>query len=484
MKKKKRRTKKHLLKTLGILIVILLIVALIVGLINRYKPMPEGTSFQGPIHNLSESDIKFLNDLTYLNGSQKVFDQEIFDEVFTLVDNAEQFILIDMFLFNSGYPGKERLINITTTLKTKLINKKTFNPDIKINFITDPINTFYGSYTSDELESLKDAGVNVIITDLTKMRDSNPFFSGLWRSYFRWFGVEGTHWVTSPIGGEKKVSVRSITVLLNTKANHRKNIIADSGNQIKTIITSANPHEASSTHSNIGFKIDKLIWQDILMVEESVARFSGGTIQKPNFDFVREQESGNIQAQILTEGKIRSNLISDIDSTNSGDGIDIGMFYLSDRKIVRALKRASDRDVKIRLILDPNKDAFTREKNGVPNRQTGYELQTYSDNIEIRWYDTHGEQYHTKMVIIYTKNKVIIYGGSANLTKRNIGDLNLEMNIKIISPENNLTSEISDYYEKIWNNQGANYTLDFEVYEDSSKHWLYRFQEWSGLSSF
>ena len=38
------------------------------------------------------------------------------------------------------------------------------------------------------------------------------------------------------------------------------------------------------------------------------------------------------------------------------------MFYLSERKIVKGLIAAHERGVKLRILLDPNKDAFGREK--------------------------------------------------------------------------------------------------------------------------
>ncbi len=50
------------------------------------------------------------------------------------------------------------------------------------------------------------------------------------------------------------------------------------------------------------------------------------------------------------------------------------MFYLSERQIIKALIAAQQRGVQVRVLLDPNKDAFGREKNGIPNRQVAAEL--------------------------------------------------------------------------------------------------------------
>ena len=61
------------------------------------------------------------------------------------------------------------------------------------------------------------------------------------------------------------------------------------------------------------------------------------------------------------------------------------MFYLSNRDIVKSLLDASQRGVDVKLILDPNKDAFGMEKDGVPNRPVAHELVKKSKGkIQIR----------------------------------------------------------------------------------------------------
>lgn len=472
-------------------ILIILILYVFVFLFNIIKPLPEGISIEGTIYNISDEDIEFLYDLTYLNESgDKVLEQEIFKNVFSLIDNATKFIVIDMFLFNTDYTEKEPYVKLTTIIKDKLIEKKKAYPNIQIYFTTDEINNFYGSYTSDEILTLRENGINVIITDLTKLRDSNPIYSAFWRIFFRPFGTSGNGNFKHLLGNEnKKVTLRSILKLINTKANHRKVIVADNNNNIYSIITSANPHEASSAHSNIAFLIKEDIWRDLIKAEQAVADFSEGKVSLRDTSFVSVEDGlKNIEVQLLTEGKIRSNLINDIDYTFKGESIDIAMFYLSDRKIINSILKASKRGVNIRLILDPNKDAFAREKNGIPNRQVAYELvEKSNDKIKIRWYNTKGEQFHTKLIIIRKQNKTIIYLGSANLTKRNIGNLNLEADVKISSPnDKKIVNEINLYFKRIWENENGNYTTPFEEYQDTSlfKYYLYRLQEFSGFSSF
>ena len=517
----------------------LVLIATLVGIYNVLKPLPSGISYEGEVHNLSLEDVEFLYDLTYKNasGSKKV-EQEIFSRIFELIDNAKRIIIIDAFLFNDDYVGNDSLIQITKSLRDKLIAKKHNSPNITIIFITDEINNFYGSYTSSEIKELEAGNISVIVTDMIPLRDSNPFYSGFWRTYIRWFGTEGIGSLKHPLGNqENNVTLRAFLKLLNTKANHRKVLIADMENSVDcviphsnpqelpvldglrnqrflqspdrefgtktdsinqilcnnsslvTLVTSANPHEASSFHSNIAFVVKRKIWQDAFASEEAVAILSGA--QFPNTflsDFKEENKNPKeepLTAQLLTEGKIKRALLRDLDSMTAGESIDLAMFYLSDRQVIKALKDASARGVNLRIILDPNKDAFSREKNGIPNRQVGFELTKAS--VSVRWYDTHGEQFHTKLIILHKKNRTIVYGGSANYTRRNLNDLNLESVIRITSvPTSEFASRVDSYFSRIWENKDGNYTLDFPAYKDTSKFkvLLYRFQEFSGFSSF
>ena len=140
-------------------------------------------------------------------------------------------------------------------------------------------------------------------------------------------------------------------------------------------------------------------------------------------------------------------------------------------------------------MVDPSKYLFGQDSEGVPNRPVMSELNEDSEGkIKIRWYNTHGEEFHSKTVIITKENGVVVvFLGSANLTRRNIGDYNLEADVKLVATQDSeVIQEIDDYYQRIWENQGGKYTLDYEVLEDNSryryaKYWL---QEQSGLCAW
>ena len=136
------------------------------------------------------------------------------------------------------------------------------------------------------------------------------------------------------------------------------------------------------------------------------------------------------RVQVLTEGEIGAAILRNFALTRAGDSIDIAMFYLSDRNVIQALIAAARRGVAVRVILDPNKDAFGRTKNGIPNRSVAAELAAASDGaIKLRWFRTHGEQFHSKLVVMRTANEFWFTLGSANLTRRNLENFNLEANI-------------------------------------------------------
>lgn len=470
---------------------VIILTAILVGVYNILRPLQNNFSYMGEVHYLEDDDIDFIHDLTYLKDEKMVVEQVIFQEIFKLIKEAEKFILIDFFLFNRDSADHETSVDLTSQLTDLLVEKKTLNPKIEINFITDPINNFYGSYKSPHIQKLKTVGVNLIETNLSRLRDSNPLYSGFWRAYFQWLGVSGCGWINHPFSNkDHKVTVRSLLKAFNSKANHRKVITADSHRSMVSIVTSANPHNASSLNSNIGFKIKGNIWQDILITEQAVAEVSGSRIEKPALDnSFKAREGGVISVQLLTEGKIRQALLSDINSSKKGGEINITMFYISDRKIVRSLVEASKRGVEIKIVLDPNKHAFGREKGGIPNRQVAYELNRKTEGrIKIRWFDTHGEQFHTKMSIIRDIDSVVVYGGSANLSRRNIGDFNLETDVRVKAKTGTrFTNKVTEYFDSIWMNQDGEFTIDFEEkYKEKSffKYLLYRFQECSGISTF
>lgn len=477
------------------IILILLAWLLLVGFYQTAKKMPQKTNYRGKERRIAVAQIEFFHDLTYTSpGGAVVSEQTIFDEIFSLIEEAEAYILIDAFLFNSYTRQPDKIYRpISAELTEKLVEKKKAVPGIEIDFITDPINTVYGGDVSEQIESLRDAGVNVIVTDLKKLPDSNPIYSAFWRTFIQWFGNSTRYGlIPHPFTGDgRKVTLRSYLEMINFKANHRKIFMADRGEHAALIITSGNPHDGSAAHSNVALKITGRIWQDVYEAEAAVAIFSGSELQGPFEDHDDEALSEAEKARVvfLTENQIKNELLARIRETTANDQVQMALFYLADRHVIEELVYASERGVQVKIILDPNKDAFGFEKSGIPNRPVAEELIERSQgNIGIRWYDTHGEQFHTKMTIIQHGAEVSLILGSANLTRRNLNNFNLEANVAVTAgPGAPVVEEVSDYFDKIWTNRdGRTYTVDYKAFQDDStlKRMIYLAQEYAGLSSF
>jgi phosphatidylserine/phosphatidylglycerophosphate/cardiolipin synthase-like enzyme len=200
--------------------------------------------------------------------------------------------------------------------------------------------------------------------------------------------------------------------------------------------------------------------------------------------------AGATRAAIVTEGAISDALLQRLASAGTGDAIDIAQFYFSDRQVIAALIRAARRGAAVRVLLDPNKDAFGFEKSGIPNRQVASELIASSEGaLRLRWFRTHGEQFHVKLTAVRSRDRLWLTLGSANFTRRNLGDYNLEANVIVDAPANGrLAGEVATWFEMLWTNRpgATEYSADADVYAEpgTGRYWLYRFMEASGFSTF
>lgn len=451
---------------------------------HTYKPLPEGLDFTG---KLRHAEVKFIADQTYMDAQGKQQQQHhIFDEMLKMIDEAQTTIVLDMFLFNQEV-GESTLLQrqLTQQLTETLILKHGVQPNIEIKVITDPINSVYGGVMPQHYQKLRAAGINVIETDLTPLRASNPLWSGFWYICCQGLGnnVE-KGWLPNPFGDEK-ITLRSYFNLFNFKANHRKTLVVDTAQGWKALVTSANPHDGSSRHSNVALIVTGNTAIDVLKTEQAVGRMSKGDIPMVIVGEF-EAEKSLPQVQLLTEEAIYQATLTLIKTAKPQQQINLAMFYLSERQIVKALIAAHQRGVKLRVLLDPNKDAFGREKNGIPNRQVASELN--AAGITVRWCNTQGEQCHSKMIIKHDAAQAELILGSANFTARNLKNYNLESDLRVLgAAKAPVFNDANQYFDTAWSNlDGKNMSVAYSQYADESqlKYALYRLMEWSGLSTF
>ena len=196
-----------------------------------------------------------------------------------------------------------------------------------------------------------------------------------------------------------------------------------------------------------------------------------------------------MKIQILTEGKIGKHVLKEIKNTEKSDSIWIGMLYLADRKVMNEIKAAAQREVNIYLVLDPNQNSFGNKKAGLPNIPVVAELRKAQAEkyIHIKWYNTGKEQFHPKIVLIERNSENTIINGSANLTRRNLYDFNLETDIKIMASKNTkVMKDTKAYFQKLWTNDGAEFTKDVDTKSNLPlfRYIIYRLQGFLGFTTY
>ncbi|ATJ83048.1 phospholipase D family protein [Halomonas beimenensis] len=471
----------------GILVALILAWA-VMGAWQRYKPLPEGIGSAHPLRPAGE--VRFLIDETWYDAEgRRHRRQAIFDEVLAMIGQARRLAVVDMFLFNdfAGQARGAEFRPLSTELTEALIRQRARHPELRAVVITDPLNTLYGGLRLDHLERLRAAGVEVVLTDLNRLRASNPLWSGLWHLGPRWVGNSASAgWLPNALG-PGRVTLRSYLAMANFNANHRKTLVVDEGDGWAGLVTSANAHDASSLHGNVALRFSGAAALDLLASERAVAGWSGVSLPGPRPP-VAEDDLPGARLQVLTEGAIRDALVTVVDRAGEGDRVDVAVFYLAHREIVEALIAAHRRGVTVRVLLDPNHEAFGIDKGGIPNRPVAEELTTAG--IPVRWCATRGEQCHTKLLLRHPADggEVEMILGSANFTRRNLDDLNLETSVRLVGPPTlPALAEADAFFARRWHSTPERTTS----HPHAAKHamgrlayWRYRVMEVTGLSTF
>jgi hypothetical protein len=477
------------------------------------RPLPPGLHIAGPEFALPDESVQLLTDLTSrdLRGDPQVV-QQIHQTLLEHIRQAQDFLVVDWFLFNEqAGPSGELLYQngirpVARELREALLRLREAQPKLPILVMIDPINDYYRGAVPEFLAPLSQAGIDVVVVDLDRLRDSNPTYSGLWRLLLAWWlrpGVNGG--MINPLDAKgPSLPLAALLRLPNFKADHRKILITGDGHRsLRGVVSSGNPHDASSAHSNVALALHGEPLRALLDSELTVAGFSGWKGEpemRAAIDIAQRGDGADDEAQpatatpnrvsIVTEGAIRDALLQALNATAAGDEVDVAQFYLSERAVIGALLRAANRGATVRILLDPNRDAFGFEKSGLPNRPVATELVAASDGaIKLRWYRTHGEQFHVKLAAIRHGGELWLTLGSANFTRRNLDDYNLEANAIVRAPRDGaLDTAVRSWFETLWQNRPGRieYTADTDLYADPStgRYWLYRWMEATGMSTF
>ncbi len=516
---------------------------------STIKNPPLGINYESPIRETENAE--FYYDLTYLDKDGNIqYDRNLWDATLKVVDNAKDYLIIEMFLFNDLYnKDKEHFPEFAKKYTERLVKKQEENPNLKVYILADENNNFYGAFEHPFIASMKNAGINVIIVDIFKLKDTFPWYSPIWRTFIKPMGnPQNKGWITNFYGDMwPKLTIRNLLRALNVKADHKKVFL----NEKEVVVSSANIHDPSYFHENIAIYTDGLIVKDVLHDLQLVAKFSDseinvdgsnketkskiemdlpdktkirkdtmniGNLEDKKNDMIHLEENINdsqknekgekeslslnsgkneitdtegktYKIQYLSEGAIGKYLDADIDSLKSGDELLMGMYFLADKGIIDRLIKAANRGVKIRMIFDRSRDAFGMSTNGLPNKPVSKKLKKKTKGkIEIKWYFTNNEQYHTKITLMKkTDGSVIINAGSANLIKKNIRGYIMDSNFRILTTQDSkISKDVYTYFDRLWENKDGLFTINFDDEPTTSgfSDFMYKILDATQLGSF
>ncbi|MCJ7500342.1 phospholipase D-like domain-containing protein [bacterium] len=500
------------------------VVVLLPILLYTTPSLPPGTHIITSPTGIAAESIQLLIDDTAWDPetNRRVIDQEIFDEILAMIHRADQFIYVDLFLWNpwqGSIPEEHR--QLSRELAEALIARKKDQRGLDVIVLSDPINRIYGGHEPEFFKDMAKVGIPVVFTDLSELPDSNTIYSPYWAltekflnaTFFSKWAHE-RHFSNPFERDGDKISALQFGRMLMFKANHRKVVITGSTEHgLEMAVGSLNTADGSSAHSNLALAVKgkpvlealqtelaALRWsikrkQNVIVGATGMAAFKADSIENKAemISSISDIRPDGPEIQWLTEGTIAKAIINLLGEAGPEDKVRIAIFYLSERGVIEALKGAITRGASVRVVLDANRDAFGMKKIGVPNRPVAAELMKLSTDhdVDIRWADTHGEQFHTKAMSITFKEsgEPAFITGSANWTRRNIGDFNMEANL-LIKNAGEVTQEFNIYFDRIWSNSdGLTHTLPYEAWEEKGfkgfiKTGVYRFQERFGLGTF
>lgn len=448
-------------------------------LYSRYKPVPPGIAPAPEFFRVPSSKITFLYDLTAESGRGYRLDQSIMETVYGMIRDARKLVIIDSFLFNLNNADYQETQPKTTRVVESIRASKA-----AVLFISDPFNMFYGKERCRPLEDASHAGACIVITDVDKLRDNNMFYGALWRLLLQWVLPHREGFIPHPIKRSSRIPLRALLKALNTRANHRKAIVADKDGSWSVLLASANFDDASSYFCNTAVLVEHAgVARKLASAELAVARMSGlrGMARSPSV-LGQDAAGGDALVTTLFDDRIRASILKDIHATLPGDTILVAMLFLAERSVIKALKRAARRGVSVNVVLDRNSESFGQKKRGLPNQQVAAELGPVP-GINLRWYAVESEEFHSKAIIILGRRMGIIHTGSANLTRRSLSGTNLEANIRVEAPRSSEpVQEAERYINKLLH---PPYTVPYRRKPHRKPlYLLYRLQEATGLGTF
>jgi hypothetical protein len=416
-----------------------LIAWLSLALWNSAKPLPPGTHIASQVARLAESDVDFLYDAPQRHdvGAREM----------AAIDHAEQLIVIDRSPVN-------------LELAQHLLARKRARPNLKIVLVTDPANQAFGGSAPQTLTALETAGIIVARVRLDRLRDSNPLYSGLWRLLFSW-------WSDPFEEAPGRVTPAAWARMRNAKADQRQLVIADDGSGGWLAVVSP-----AGAAAGAGLLLRGSLARAMIAGELQIAAWSTDDDRLPAAPQMTTRGVGSIDARYLTEGAIESALLDAIAAAGRDDEISIAVENFSRRRLIAAALKAAARGAHLQVLL---------AQNLMPNQAVAAELKEGGGgHIEVRWYAAAQGAAYPRLLIVRHRADLWMNFGSANFTRRNLEDFNLESSVELRMPAWAAPARImTQYFSNIWSSAS-----DAGLTDEQAAYWRYRIAEAAGLSSF
>jgi HKD family nuclease len=151
------------------------------------------------------------------------------------------------------------------------------------------------------------------------------------------------------------------------------------------------------------------------------------------------------------------------------DAVNVMVGKLGDRTLVKALLDAAARGARVRIMLDP----AVKVNQAVAAEM----LQDVTGILEVRWIEA--PENRARFVMIRRSNDVWLNLGSADLTRRDLEDLNLEANLELRMPAHAAPARTAtEYFDREWSRSSG-----YGTHADQSDgtYWRYRIDEATGM---
>jgi hypothetical protein len=287
---------------------------------------------------------------------------------------------------------------------------------------------------------------------LTRLRDANPIYSGLWRLTLGWWSdpfMEAPGRETFLAGARQS----------NHRADKRQILVADDGaGGFLSIIGAADGGPAILMRGAPA--------RDVVASELQLAAWSADEDRLPAVPPPAPRGVGSIDVRFLSEGALAVALLDTIALADRGDVLNVAAHGIADRRVIDALGQAASRGARVLMLLDAMQ----------PNRFAADDL--LRGGVEIRWQPESARR--AQLAVLHHRADVIAMLSAASLTRRDLGDFNLVSGVELRMPDRaGIARAATEFFSDAWLHAAP---ASAPPSATSLDYWLNRLAEATGLA--